>query len=59
MAKVAGLTDSGRTLSVHMYIISSEGQYINEAYTTAMVLILIVLIINLLANYIAKRLTKG
>lgn len=59
VAKVAGLTDSGRTLSVHMYIISSEGQYINEAYTTAMVLILIVLIINLLANYIAKRLTKG
>ncbi|AWI34713.1 phosphate ABC transporter permease PstA [Helicobacter apodemus] len=59
VAKIAGLTDSGRTLSVHMYIISSEGQYINEAYTTAMVLIVIVLVINLLANYIAKRLTKG
>ena len=31
VAKVAGMLDSGRTLSVHMYIISSEGLHINEA----------------------------
>ena len=59
VAKVAGMLDSGRTLSVHMYIISGEGLHINEAYSTAMVLVLIVLGINLIANLLAKKLTKA
>lgn len=59
VAKVAGMLDSGRTLSVHMYIISSEGLHINQAYSTAMVLVLIVLGINLIANLLAKKLTKA
>ncbi|MCL9818848.1 phosphate ABC transporter permease PstA [Helicobacter colisuis] len=59
VAKVAGIMESGRTLSLHMYAISSEGQHINQAYSTAMVLILIVLVINALSNLIAKKLTKG
>ena len=59
VAKVAGIMESGRTLSVHMYAISSEGKHINQAYSTAMVLILIVLVINALSNLIAKKLTKG
>lgn len=59
VAKVAGVMDSGRTLSVHMYAISSEGQHINQAYSTAMILILIVLVINIASNLIAKKLTKG
>ena len=59
VAKVAGMMDSGRTLSVHMYAISSEGQHINQAYSTAMILILIVLVINIASNLIAKKLTKG
>lgn len=59
VAKVAGMMDSGRTLSVHMYAISSEGQHINQAYSTAMILILIVLVINIVSNLIAKKLTKG
>ncbi len=59
VAKVAGMLDSGRTLSVHMYIISSEGLHINEAYSTAMVLILIVLGINFISNIVAKKLTKA
>ncbi|MGI0440023.1 phosphate ABC transporter permease PstA [Helicobacter himalayensis] len=59
VAKVAGLMDSGRTLSVHMYAISSEGQHINQAYSTAMILIVIVLLINLGSNYIAKKLIKA
>lgn len=58
-AQVAGLFDSGRTLSVHLYLISSEGLHINEAYSTAMVLILIVLLINIISNFIAKTLTKA
>lgn len=59
VAKVASLLDSGRTLSVHMYAISSEGQYINESYSTAMVLIIIVLLINFGSNYIAKKFVKA
>lgn len=59
VAKVAGAFDSGRTLSVHMYTISSEGLHINEAYSTAMILIIIVFFINLFSNFIAKRLFKS
>lgn len=58
VAQVAGVFDSVRTLSVHMYALSSEGLHINQAYSTAMVLILMVLGINCASNFIAKKLTK-
>ncbi len=51
--------DSVRTMSVHMYVLSGEGLHINEAYATAVVLLVMVLLINALAAFIAKRLTKG
>lgn len=35
VAQIAGLLESGRTLSVHMYALSSEGLHINQAYATA------------------------
>ncbi|HHX60894.1 MAG TPA: phosphate ABC transporter permease PstA [Epulopiscium sp.] len=50
---------SGRTLSVHMYALSSEGLHTNQAYATALVLLMTVLIINILSNRVAKKLTKG
>ena len=50
---------SGRTLSVHMYMLLSEGLYTNQAYATAVVLLVIVFIINGLSGLIAKRLAKG
>ena len=50
--------DSGRTLSVHMYALLSEGLYTNQAYATAVVLLILVLIINWLSNLIAKSFTK-
>ena len=54
------LMHSGRTLSVHMYALLSEGLYMNEAYATAVVLLILVLIINMLSGLIAKRITaKG
>lgn len=53
------LTSSGRTLSVHMYALSSEGLYTNEAYATAVVLLLFVLVINGLSSLVASKLTKG
>lgn len=48
--------DSARTLSVHMYAISGEGRYLNQTYATAVVLLAIVIVINALSGYIAKRL---
>ncbi|MGN0348813.1 MAG: phosphate ABC transporter permease PstA [Roseburia sp.] len=52
---IAGLMDSGRTLAIHMYVLSNEGLHGNEANATAVVLLLIVLLINGLSAVIAKR----
>jgi phosphate transport system permease protein len=54
-----GLLSSGRTLSVHMYALSSEGLYTNQAYATAVVLLAVVLLINTLSAFVAKKLSKG
>ena len=53
------LLSSGRTLAVHMYALLSEGLYIPQAYATAVVLMLLVLLINALSTRIARRMTKG
>lgn len=50
---------SGRTLAVHMYTLSSEGLYINQAHATAVVLLILVVGINALSNFVAKKLAKG
>lgn len=52
------LMGSGRTLAVHMYALSSEGLHMNQAYATAVVLLILVLCINWISGRIAKRLTK-
>ena len=51
------LLHSGRTLSIHMYALLSEGLYMEEAYATAVVLLVLVLIINMLSGLIAKKLS--
>ena len=51
------LMHSGRTLSIHMYALLSEGLYMEEAYATAVVLLIMVFIINMLSGLIAKRLS--
>lgn len=50
--------DSGATLAVALYQLSGEGWHTNEAYATAVVLIVLVLALNLLAEFIASRLNK-
>ena len=50
---------SGRTLSVHMYILSSEGLHINQAYATAVILLVIVLAVNALSSMLARKVTSG
>ena len=55
----SGLFSSGRTLAVHMYCLSSEGLHTDQAYATAVVLLLIVLAMNTISALIARKLTKN
>ena len=60
---VPGVADSlfrsGRTLSVHMYLLLSEGLYTQQAYGTAVVLLVMVVLLNGISGVVAKKLTKG
>ncbi len=51
--------DSGATLSVALYQLAGEGWHIEEAYATAVVLILLVLSLNLLARAVLARLRQS
>lgn len=53
-----GIMDSGASLAVALYQLSGEGWYINEAYATAVVLIVLVLALNLCAEALAGKLSK-
>ena len=53
-----GIFDSGATLAVALYKISGEGWYMDEAYATAVVLIILVLGLNLIAEIIGGRLSR-
>lgn len=55
----SSLMSSGRTLSVHMYALSSEGLHTNEAYATAVILLIMVMGINWFSGFIAKRISRG
>lgn len=54
----SSLFGSGRTLALHMYALSNEGLHVNEAYATAVVLLVLVLLINGLSNVIAGNLQR-
>lgn len=59
VADYAGFMDSGRTLALHMYVLSNEGLHMDKAYATAVILMLLVLGINTLSGFVAKKFTKG
>lgn len=50
--------NSGRTLSVHMYLLSKEGLNTDQAYATAVVLLVIVIFINFISGRIASGVQK-
>lgn len=54
----AGVTDSGTTLAVALYRLAGEGRFVNQAYATAFVLIVVVLSLNAIADLITKKLDK-
>ena len=56
---MASMLNSGRSLSVHMYVLSGEGLYIKQTYATATVLMLLVLILNGISSLIARKLEKN
>jgi len=47
--------DSSRTLALHFYILSREGLSMTNAYATASVLILAIILINLTAYWLMRR----
>ena len=49
------LLGSGRTLAIHMYALLNEGLYMEQAYATAVVLLVMVVGINTLSSFIARR----
>lgn len=51
--------ESGRTLSVHLYLLAKEGISFDEAYGTAVVLLVTILLLNLLTYFIGSKLGKG
>ena len=56
VAKMAtSLTDSTRTLAVHMYLLSKEGLHTDQGYATAVVLLVLVVLINFASDKIAGK----
>ena len=51
---IFALFDSCRTLAVHMYVLASEGLHIDETYATAVVLLVLVTLLNVIANVAEK-----
>ncbi|MBZ2175404.1 phosphate ABC transporter permease PstA [Schnuerera sp. xch1] len=49
---------SGRTLALHMYVLSTEGMHVDESYATGVILLLVILIINVLSTLLSNKLTK-
>ena len=49
---------SARTLAVHMYALSSEGLYTGQAYATAVILLVLVIGINALSAFAAKKIAN-
>ncbi len=49
---------SGRTLAIHMYVLSSEGLHTGQAFATAVVLLIMVVGINGLASLVAKKIKR-
>lgn len=63
LGSVAKIPDSflssGRTLAIHMWALSSEGFNTNEAYATAVILLVVVLLMNITSKKLTNKLMKG
>ncbi|MCL5289921.1 MAG: phosphate ABC transporter permease PstA [Bacillota bacterium] len=55
----SSVMDPARTMSVHLYILAMEGISMEKAYATATVLIILIFIINTIANRIMRRMSSN
>lgn len=58
MAQYAGPMDNGRTLAIHLYMLSVEGHNVPEAYATGVVLVIVVVIINAISTSIEHKIKE-
>lgn len=58
MSRYATPMLNGRTLSIHMYLLQTEGIFKDKAYAVAVILLLVVLAINGLSTYIENKYRK-
>lgn len=49
---------SGRTLAVHLYALWTEGMHVDQAYATAAVLLVMVILLNLISSKISARIAR-
>ena len=54
-----GLLDSARVLAMHIFLTITEGQSLDRAFASALVLVVLVLMINTIARYSARRLVRN
>lgn len=47
--------DSGRPMTVHLYLLANDGINMNTAYGTALLLMIIILAFNLIARYLSRK----
>jgi phosphate transport system permease protein len=52
------ILDTASTLTVHMWQLSNYGRFMNETYAAAVVLLLIVLLLNALSAFVARKFSK-
>lgn len=55
-SNIVGSAASGRTLALHMYVLSNEGLHVEAAYATGVILLIIVLILNFISTQFAQKL---
>ena len=53
------LFSSGRSLAVHLYVLASEGLFMEQAFATAVVLVIITVIVNGASTWMAGKLMRG
>ena len=56
--RIPKIMESGRTLSVHLYLLAHEGISFEQAFATATVLLVIIATLNLVANKLALGIKK-
>ena len=52
-------TDPARTMAVHLYVLAMEGISMERAFGTAFLIVILIIIINYLANLSLKKLTQA